>query len=69
MNIDIYRSFCGLFLLVSMLSFIFMNCSSAEEVGFVLPTDVQEQALPILFSGRDCILHSQVTILSEILVL
>uniref|UniRef100_A0A175YP67 DEAD-box RNA helicase Q domain-containing protein n=1 Tax=Daucus carota subsp. sativus TaxID=79200 RepID=A0A175YP67_DAUCS len=40
-----------------------------EEVGFVLPTDVQEQALPILFSGRDCILHSQVTILSEILVL
>ncbi|KAK1380105.1 DEAD-box ATP-dependent RNA helicase 58, chloroplastic [Heracleum sosnowskyi] len=31
----------------------------AEDVGYVLPTDVQEQALPILFSGRDCILHSQ----------
>ncbi|KAL8153661.1 hypothetical protein V2J09_011421 [Rumex salicifolius] len=30
-----------------------------EEVGFVFPTDVQRQALPILFSGRDCILHAQ----------
>ncbi|KAG5554754.1 hypothetical protein RHGRI_012344 [Rhododendron griersonianum] len=30
-----------------------------EEVGFTVPTDVQQQALPILFSGRDCILHAQ----------
>ncbi|GMY27438.1 DEAD-box ATP-dependent RNA helicase 58, chloroplastic isoform X1 [Fagus crenata] len=30
-----------------------------EEVGYVRPTDVQKQALPILFSGRDCILHAQ----------
>ncbi|KAF9619873.1 hypothetical protein IFM89_009655 [Coptis chinensis] len=31
----------------------------AEEVGFVEPTDVQREALPILLSGRDCILHAQ----------
>lgn len=30
-----------------------------EEVGFVVPTDVQRQALPVLLSGRDCILHAQ----------
>ncbi|PKI77171.1 hypothetical protein CRG98_002453, partial [Punica granatum] len=30
-----------------------------EEVGYVVPTDVQRQALPALFSGRDCILHAQ----------
>eukprot|EP01018_Ginkgo_biloba_P006651 Gb_37106 [translate_table: standard] len=32
----------------------------AEEVGFVVPTDVQEQALPVLLSGCDCIIHAQV---------
>lgn len=31
-----------------------------EELGFVVPTPVQRQALPTLFSGRDCILHAQV---------
>nr|CAD1824463.1 unnamed protein product [Ananas comosus var. bracteatus] len=31
----------------------------AEEIGYVMPTDVQEQALPILLSGRDCVLHAQ----------
>ncbi|XP_062168420.1 DEAD-box ATP-dependent RNA helicase 58, chloroplastic isoform X1 [Alnus glutinosa] len=31
----------------------------AEEVGYVRPTDVQLQALPVLFSGRDSILHAQ----------
>ncbi|GMY27443.1 DEAD-box ATP-dependent RNA helicase 58, chloroplastic isoform X1 [Fagus crenata] len=30
-----------------------------HEVGYVRPTDVQKQALPLLFSGRDCILHAQ----------
>ncbi|XP_034685732.1 DEAD-box ATP-dependent RNA helicase 58, chloroplastic isoform X1 [Vitis riparia] len=30
-----------------------------EEVGFIVPTDVQQQALPVLLSGRDCILHAQ----------
>ncbi|XP_057956775.1 DEAD-box ATP-dependent RNA helicase 58, chloroplastic isoform X2 [Malania oleifera] len=30
-----------------------------EEVGFVIPTDVQRQALPVLLAGRDCILHAQ----------
>ncbi|KAM7278805.1 hypothetical protein ACFE04_005939 [Oxalis oulophora] len=30
-----------------------------EEVGFVVPTDIQRQALPYLFHGRDCILHAQ----------
>ncbi|EXB55009.1 DEAD-box ATP-dependent RNA helicase 58 [Morus notabilis] len=30
-----------------------------EEVGYIEPTDVQRQALPILFSGRDCVLHAQ----------
>ncbi|CAN1807572.1 DEAD-box ATP-dependent RNA helicase 58, chloroplastic [Linum perenne] len=31
----------------------------AEEVGYVMPTDVQKQALPVLFSGQDCIVHAQ----------
>lgn len=31
-----------------------------EELGYVAPTPVQRQALPTLFSGRDCILHAQV---------
>ncbi|KAF8392432.1 hypothetical protein HHK36_022774 [Tetracentron sinense] len=35
------------------------RCRLAEEVGFVLPTDVQRQSLPTLLSGRDCILHAQ----------
>lgn len=30
-----------------------------EEVGFVVPTDIQREALPVLFSGKDCILHAQ----------
>ncbi|CAN1807574.1 DEAD-box ATP-dependent RNA helicase 58, chloroplastic [Linum perenne] len=33
--------------------------SKAEEVGYVMPTDVQKQALPVLFSGQDCIVHAQ----------
>ena len=32
-----------------------------EEVGFVAPTDVQREALPVLLSGHDCILHAQVS--------
>ncbi|CAN6272100.1 unnamed protein product [Urochloa humidicola] len=31
----------------------------AEEVGYVIPTEVQEQSLPLLLSGQDCILHAQ----------
>ncbi|TYJ14663.1 hypothetical protein E1A91_A10G131800v1 [Gossypium mustelinum] len=30
-----------------------------EEVGYLVPTDVQKEALPVLFSGNDCILHAQ----------
>nr|KJB72226.1 hypothetical protein B456_011G165900 [Gossypium raimondii] len=30
-----------------------------EEVGYLVPTDVQREALPVLFSGNDCILHAQ----------
>jgi superfamily II DNA/RNA helicase len=30
-----------------------------EEIGFVFPTDIQREALPTLFTGRDCILHAQ----------
>ncbi|KAI4302717.1 hypothetical protein MLD38_038434 [Melastoma candidum] len=30
-----------------------------DELGYVVPTDVQKQALPVLFSGRDCVIHSQ----------
>ncbi|XP_062108418.1 DEAD-box ATP-dependent RNA helicase 58, chloroplastic isoform X1 [Humulus lupulus] len=30
-----------------------------DEVGYVIPTDVQRQALPTLFSGFDCVLHAQ----------
>ncbi|XP_062182238.1 DEAD-box ATP-dependent RNA helicase 58, chloroplastic-like, partial [Phragmites australis] len=32
----------------------------AEEVGYVVPTEVQEQSLPVLLSGQDCILHAQI---------
>ncbi|CAL4888875.1 unnamed protein product [Urochloa decumbens] len=31
----------------------------AEEVGYVMPTEVQEQSLPLLLSGQDCVLHAQ----------
>ncbi|CDO99013.1 unnamed protein product [Coffea canephora] len=30
-----------------------------EEIGYVAPTEVQQQALPVLFAGRDCILQAQ----------
>ncbi|XP_017647102.1 DEAD-box ATP-dependent RNA helicase 58, chloroplastic isoform X2 [Gossypium arboreum] len=30
-----------------------------EEAGYLVPTDVQKEALPVLFSGNDCILHAQ----------
>ncbi|KAJ4722397.1 DEAD-box ATP-dependent RNA helicase [Melia azedarach] len=30
-----------------------------EEIGYVVPTDIQREALPVLFSRRDCILHAQ----------
>ncbi|KAL3632447.1 hypothetical protein CASFOL_025431 [Castilleja foliolosa] len=37
------------------------TCSSgkAEEVGFITPTHVQRETLPVLFSGRDCVVHAQ----------
>ncbi|XP_073050239.1 DEAD-box ATP-dependent RNA helicase 58, chloroplastic isoform X2 [Primulina eburnea] len=31
----------------------------AEELGYVVPTEAQRQALPVLFSGCDCVLHAQ----------
>ncbi|AQK98022.1 ATP binding protein [Zea mays] len=31
----------------------------AEEIGYVVPTEMQEQSLPLLLSGQDCILHAQ----------
>ncbi|KAI3496476.1 hypothetical protein L1887_38840 [Cichorium endivia] len=30
-----------------------------EELGYHMPTEIQRQALPVLFSGQDCILHAQ----------
>ncbi|KAJ8442739.1 hypothetical protein Cgig2_011009 [Carnegiea gigantea] len=30
-----------------------------EEMGFVTPTEVQQQGLPVLFAGNDCVLHAQ----------
>ncbi|CAI0466258.1 unnamed protein product [Linum tenue] len=33
--------------------------SRAEGIGYVMPTDVQSQALPVLLSGRDCVIHAQ----------
>ncbi|GBG92900.1 hypothetical protein CBR_g57658 [Chara braunii] len=30
-----------------------------QELGFVTPTSVQREALPAVFSGRDCIIHAQ----------
>jgi len=35
-----------------------------EEIGFVKPTEVQQQGLPVLFSGNDCVLHAQVNFFS-----
>lgn len=43
---------------------IALICFRIEEVGFIVPTDVQQQALPVLLSGRDCILHAQVNLWS-----
>ncbi|GJN16607.1 hypothetical protein PR202_gb03611 [Eleusine coracana subsp. coracana] len=31
----------------------------AEDVGYLVPTEVQEQSLPVLLSGQDCVLHAQ----------
>ncbi|XP_020589528.1 DEAD-box ATP-dependent RNA helicase 58, chloroplastic isoform X1 [Phalaenopsis equestris] len=31
----------------------------AEEIGYVMPTDVQRQSLPVLLCGQDCVLHAQ----------
>ncbi|KAK8960460.1 hypothetical protein KSP40_PGU008600 [Platanthera guangdongensis] len=31
----------------------------AEELGYHRPTDVQQKSLPVLLSGRDCVLHAQ----------
>ncbi|WOL14392.1 hypothetical protein Cni_G23172 [Canna indica] len=31
----------------------------AEEMGYTIPTDVQRQSLPLLLSGKDCVLHAQ----------
>ncbi|KAK1279566.1 hypothetical protein QJS04_geneDACA004981 [Acorus gramineus] len=36
-----------------------MGTPLVEEIGFVRPTDVQRQSLPVLLSGRDCVLHAQ----------
>ncbi|KAL0414573.1 UNVERIFIED_CONTAM: DEAD-box ATP-dependent RNA helicase 58, chloroplastic [Sesamum radiatum] len=33
--------------------------AEAEEIGYVVPTHVQREALPVLFSGRDCVIHAQ----------
>ncbi|KAL3828819.1 hypothetical protein ACJIZ3_017621 [Penstemon smallii] len=30
-----------------------------EEVGYTMPTPVQSKALPVLFSGYDCVIHAQ----------
>ncbi|CAA7405972.1 unnamed protein product [Spirodela intermedia] len=31
----------------------------AEDIGFTLPTEVQRQSLPVLLSGKDCVLQAQ----------
>ncbi|PIN16523.1 ATP-dependent RNA helicase [Handroanthus impetiginosus] len=31
----------------------------AEKVGYIVPTPVQREALPVLFSGRDAVIHAQ----------
>ncbi|KAK3166613.1 hypothetical protein QOZ80_1AG0048090 [Eleusine coracana subsp. coracana] len=31
----------------------------AEDVGYLVPTEMQEQSLPVLLSGQDCVLHAQ----------
>ncbi|CAI0559907.1 unnamed protein product [Linum tenue] len=39
--------------------------SRAEGFGYVMPTDVQSQAPPVLLSGRDCVIHAQVGLYSS----
>ena len=39
-----------------------------EEIGYVMPTDIQREALPYLFSGLDCILHAQVIFILHLCV-
>lgn len=54
MNFSFYRFFCFVY------GFLERIVSRAEEVGYVVPTPVQSEALPVLFSGRDCVIHAQV---------
>lgn len=42
-------------------SFFWLSSCRAEEVGYIEPTPVQSEALPVLFSGRDCVIHAQVS--------
>lgn len=39
-----------------------------DEIGYVMPTDIQREALPYLFSGLDCILHAQVIFILHLCV-
>ena len=43
---------------------IALICFKIKEVGFIVPTDVQQQALSILLSSRDYILHAQANLWS-----
>ena len=43
---------------------IALICFKIEKVGFIVPTNVQQQTLSILLSGHDYILHAQVNLWS-----
>jgi hypothetical protein len=58
----VVQSFVFLYLIfaICLLVPFFISFCRAEEVGYVIPTDVQEQSLPVLLSRQDCVLHAQV---------
>lgn len=52
-----------LFFVFWVMNYSFFDCQvcRAEELGYTEPTPVQSEALPVLFSGLDCVIHAQVS--------
>jgi len=65
---DLSPFFSFLFFLLCSVLRIWRMLFRMEEIGYVMPTDIQREALPYLFSGRDCILHAQVIYILHLLL-
>jgi len=68
-NFNTFLPFFFLFFPLCFVLRIWRICFRMEEIGYVMPTDIQREALPYLFSGHDCILHAQVIYILHLLVL